>query len=244
MPGWVDRIARKLADLKAADPTFRAFGAYMHQYRLGPTLTDAALRKVERYYAIELPADYRSFLTTIGNGGAGPGYGLERLGIPAMLPKTRPRPILVSVQHSSQGPVYPVKQFARRFRSMYWNGVRRLAKDRKCLARPFPLRKMVNRSDLKVPRAEAEYETWERTVWRQFDDGLLELAGYGCGMIAKLVVTGQRRGTVWVADECDGEWVAEFRDRGNAVGRVAPEARPYSFARWYEFWLDTALAER
>jgi hypothetical protein len=243
MPPWVDRIRRKLADLKAADPEFRCFGAYMHQYRLGPTLSEDKLRNAEAYYGVKLPSDIRTFLAFIGNGGAGPGYGLERFGTPRMLPKSRPKPIEVSVKYSAAGVNYPVKTFVHRFATMYWAGIRRLAKDRGLLSRPCPLRKTVQRSEMEVPKDNQAYEQWEREVWNRFDDGMLDLANYGCGMAAKLVITGRRQGTVWVADQCDGEWIAEFRDCGSAVGPGSPQPRPYRFLHWYEHWLDHALAE-
>jgi hypothetical protein len=241
MPTWVDRIRRKLADLKAADPEFRSFGAYQHQYRLGPTLSEDRLQKIEAYYSIELPADYRTFLACIGNGGAGPGYGLERFGTPRMLPRSRPESIVVTVKYSAGKVNYPVKAFADRFATMYWGSVQHLAKDRGLLSRPCPLRKTVQRSEMEVPDDDEGYEQWEREVWNPLDDGMLNLANYGCGMTAKLVITGRKRGTVWVADECDGEWIAEFRDCGSAVGTGIPQPRSYRFVAWYEHWLDNAL---
>ena len=37
------------------------------------------LIEIENYYEIELPAEYRAFITIIGNGGSGPDYGLLSL---------------------------------------------------------------------------------------------------------------------------------------------------------------------
>jgi hypothetical protein len=51
-----------------------------HRYRLGAVLSEATLAAFESANGVGLPQDYRRFLSEIGNGGAGPYYGLEPLG--------------------------------------------------------------------------------------------------------------------------------------------------------------------
>ena len=46
---------------------------------LRPALAEAAAARFERKHTVVLPAGYRAFLTTLGDGGAGPYYGLEPL---------------------------------------------------------------------------------------------------------------------------------------------------------------------
>ena len=65
--------------LRAADPNFRVFGSKHHCYRLGPTLSDRELSEFESTNRVRLPEDYRRFLAVVGNGGAGPFYGMEPL---------------------------------------------------------------------------------------------------------------------------------------------------------------------
>lgn len=72
----LDSISRKLAQLKASDPSLRIFGARAHRYQLGPTLTEDRLSRLERDFGASLPEGYRAFLIALGNGGAGPFYGL------------------------------------------------------------------------------------------------------------------------------------------------------------------------
>jgi hypothetical protein len=72
----IERIADKLRRLREADTGFGVHGASRHQYRLEPVWTEAAVKAWEEEYGVELPADYRLFLQRVGDGPAGPGYGL------------------------------------------------------------------------------------------------------------------------------------------------------------------------
>lgn len=61
------------------DREFNAFGSIHHKYQLNKTITEVELVKFENIHRISLPKEYREFLKHIGNGGAGPYYGLEPL---------------------------------------------------------------------------------------------------------------------------------------------------------------------
>ena len=55
------------------------FGYSGHKLKLNKVTTEAYLVSLETRYRVELPIEYRDFLLTVGDGGAGPGYGLESL---------------------------------------------------------------------------------------------------------------------------------------------------------------------
>lgn len=74
-----DYVRCRLAALAAADPAFTRFGAHRHRYRLGPALSQEDVAAFERLQGVTLPESYRRFLTEVGDGGAGPFYGLFRL---------------------------------------------------------------------------------------------------------------------------------------------------------------------
>lgn len=71
---------RPLGDLVAllrdADPAFRVFGSCVHRYRVEDALSEDELADFERTHGIRLPEEYRAYLRDVGNGGAGPYYGL------------------------------------------------------------------------------------------------------------------------------------------------------------------------
>jgi hypothetical protein len=69
---------KRLARLIVMQPA--VFGADGHHFILNEPLDEMIVAEFEQRHGIRLPADYRSFITTIGNGGAGPGYGLFPFG--------------------------------------------------------------------------------------------------------------------------------------------------------------------
>jgi hypothetical protein len=56
------------------------YGVDQHGYQLRPAVGEATLARAERAIGGPLPAAYRHFVTVIGDGGAGPYYGVIPLG--------------------------------------------------------------------------------------------------------------------------------------------------------------------
>ena len=87
----VERIKVKLNLAKNTDSFLEVFGADTHKYRLDSPIDMAEVEAFEKKYNISLPDGYRVFVTQIGNGGnerksqvgnsgAGPSYGIYKLG--------------------------------------------------------------------------------------------------------------------------------------------------------------------
>lgn len=74
------RIKIKIDQARKVDSELQVFGASTHKYQLGTPVTLAELLAFEERYGVELPPPYREFLLQVGNGGAGPYYGLYPLG--------------------------------------------------------------------------------------------------------------------------------------------------------------------
>ncbi|MEH1906521.1 MAG: SMI1/KNR4 family protein [Nostoc sp.] len=73
------QLKKKLTQLAILDATFEVFGSESHEYQFKPCLSNKDIQVFESRYNITLPSEYRNFLLEIGNGGAGPGYGLSGL---------------------------------------------------------------------------------------------------------------------------------------------------------------------
>ena len=72
-------IKAKLNELKYLDKKFEVFGALSHRYEFNERLSIDELIQFEEKYEIHLPEGYKAFLSEIGNGGAGPYYGIHPL---------------------------------------------------------------------------------------------------------------------------------------------------------------------
>jgi hypothetical protein len=75
----LERLVQGLARLRVLDPDLQQLGALEHEYKLHPPLSEQALAAFEQEHRLTLPNEYRRFLAQVGNGGAGPYYGLVPL---------------------------------------------------------------------------------------------------------------------------------------------------------------------
>lgn len=62
-------------DFSSADNPHTYFSS-RYRYQLGPCLEESNIRSIEKQYRLTIPDDYRRFLIEVGNGGAGPAWGL------------------------------------------------------------------------------------------------------------------------------------------------------------------------
>ena len=91
--GGIEAIKSKLTAFRQHTADRRVFGVREHRFRFHPPLGGAALDAFEARHQLLLPVDYRAFLAEVGNGGAGPFYGVLPLDTPAQEEQlTRPFP--------------------------------------------------------------------------------------------------------------------------------------------------------
>jgi hypothetical protein len=75
-----EQIKIDLERLQSAAKPLNVFGAKSHGFKLHSPVTESTVSNFEKKYGIRLPVDYRQFLIEVGNGGAGPYYGVFKLG--------------------------------------------------------------------------------------------------------------------------------------------------------------------
>jgi hypothetical protein len=166
-------IADTLSRLRAARPA--VFGSSSHCFRLSPALPEADVVKFERIHGVVLPNAYRQFLTCIGNGGAGPFYGVFPLGRVDDNFDLRD-------WHEGDGLVgilsepFPLQES--------WNDLS---------AKP---------TDELASRDQSEYdkqiEAFEREYWRaSLVNGAIPICHEGCAIRIYLVLTGPQAGYLW-----------------------------------------------
>jgi hypothetical protein len=176
----LEHARRRIALLRDADrhdpPYARlVFGAQEHGYDLPGVATEQELEAFEREHGVELPVDYRAWLSRIANGGAGPHYGLRALRDAVEERELMPQHHVVA--RDAEG-----NELARAGTSP------RPVLDRPSqVGRPFPFEAPWSPLDdgFSLPEDTNPY------------DGTLVLADQGCGMLSLLVVSGPHRGEVW-----------------------------------------------
>lgn len=62
------------------EATVKDYLGWCHRYRLEEPASEQEVAAFENAHSIVLPGDYRQFLLGVGNGAAGPGYGIWPLG--------------------------------------------------------------------------------------------------------------------------------------------------------------------
>ncbi len=171
MEEQIGRIINKLQILKELDKTFQVFGADCHQYKFNPCKSEEELISFERENKITLPLGYRMFLKEIGNGGAGPYYGLE--------PLENGRE--VDLDHIDGKDLLDLSKPFRY--SDHWNidfdALGEITDD--------------NYEEIETFLIENYYDN-------KYVDGLLRICNFGCGVRINLVVNGSEKGKVWIDD--------------------------------------------
>ncbi|MCL1471808.1 SMI1/KNR4 family protein [Argonema antarcticum] len=201
-----EELKNKLTQLATTDKNFKNFGSETHKYQLNPCLTEAEIQAFEVKNKIALPDDYRNFLLEVGNGGAGPGYGLRKLEVK--------------------------KEMSRGENDNYFS-------------QPFLLKKAWNYPGLLNPGEEFVDIDEDKLT-----QGTISVANYGCGIYARLVITGDQRGTIWIDDRgndggiypCSLQIASFYHSEMIEDEDLEPALRepPLSFYDWYDNWLNSS----
>ncbi|MGE5194321.1 MAG: SMI1/KNR4 family protein [Deltaproteobacteria bacterium] len=208
-------ILDMLKRLRRRDRTRRLFGAAEHDYRLNPPVSVSVVEKFERTHGIVLPEDYRYFITEIGNGGAGPYYGLFPFELhdgSLSLPECDGGDLIGDVS----------KPFPH---AKGWN-----------LPRSFwdQEPEIPHGTLAEEDRMVAEWDQVEQEhYWNpSIMNGAIPICHLGCALRQWLVVSGDQRGFIW----------SDYRaDRRGIFPLQARSGRPMSFSDWYLSWLNESL---
>ena len=168
-----DRVRASLAQLRAADPRLRLFGASGHRYQLNPPIKERELIMWERDAEVTLPADYRTFLLELGNGGVGPYYGIFPLGRWDGAGDT-----LESFADATGDLRAPFPHAAA------WN---------------LPAERLTPPKDF---ASDVDEDAWNEACDAAYydpslTDGAFWISHQGCALRSMLVVTGPERGKIW-----------------------------------------------
>ena len=207
-----------LKALDRLDQERKIFGSQGHDYQLNPPVPEAVISALESKHRLRLPEDYRYFVTQIGNGGAGPFYGLFPFGMQDNGHGFGPWEggFLVgdlSAAFPHDGP---------------WN-----------LPEGFWEKRPRIPPDATPEEQDQIYEEWDRIEEEHYWNpklmcGAIPICHRGCALRQWLVVQGPLKGTIWDDDRVDRKGIRPLLDE---------PGRRVTFADWYLSWLEQATAE-
>lgn len=193
-------IRSRLDRLASHAPAGQVFGANGHGFRLFGVLGGDQLARFERERRFVVPPEYAIFLTEVGDGGAGPGYGLFPLGM----------------CDGVGGELQPwslelVGDLSRDFpHDTAWN---------------LPAAELQPELEVTDDQLEAWIRQHDRAYFApSLMDGAIPIAHMGCAIQLYLVVAGPLAGQVWTDDRasdggiypCEpvtfGEWYLQWLD--------------------------------
>lgn len=153
------------------------FGATAHNFECHPPLAEPVLAQFEAQHGIHLPPDYRLFLARVGNGGAGPAYGVFRLG-------EMDDGFGYMPWHESD---FMVGRLAKPFPyAQSWNDLTGMPPD----------------EGMDDEERDRQYDAFERVYFQPLD-GAFPICHRGCALRDWLVVSGPEAGNIWCDDRAD-----------------------------------------
>jgi hypothetical protein len=170
-------IAQALDRIRRWGGQLEVFGANVHHFECYPPLTEPDLKLFEAEHKIRLPAGYRTFLLQVGNGGAGPAYGVFRLGEMDdgfEYKKWHEQDFMVGTLAVPFPHVSP------------WNDLTGMPAD----------------EGLDEDERDRQLEAFDRVYFLPLD-GTLPVCHRGCALRVWLVVSGPEAGHIWFDDRAD-----------------------------------------
>ena len=173
-----EEILKILSQAQKIDKKFEMFGSSTHKYKLNLPIQASFVRSIEEKYGFTLPEDYFHFITEVGDGGAGPDYGIQSF-----------------TEFLSEGSSPGVEKFFEAYRYS-------LAKP--FVPRPMVSEEL---EEFSFARQAYEENPGHFFVYEKEDenelcdtDGYLTLGTHGCQWDFGLIITGDRRGQVFDYD--------------------------------------------
>jgi len=232
-----------LKEIKSLDKDFEIFGSSSHRYNFNPPLEEKRIREFEDYYEIELPKEYRAFIKKIGNGGAGPYYGISNL--------------KKSIAEYYQQDKNYLKDDFPHIEDWNWSNklfdiIHIFQRDEARELNDYYHKKYLMTSEWEVDKEEWEViklfsgkmdseigEFFDEAYWklyyaREVDQGSIDICEYGCNLRFKLIISGKERGRIWFDARVDQAGMYPVKNKLN---------HKIGFFEWYIKWLDESIEE-
>ena len=218
MTEQIERIKNKIDRLRDNDTELTVFGSATHKYLFNSVLTIEQIEQFQADNNVELPKGFVSFLTLIGNGGAGPFYGVHSL------EESR-----INFYDNSDKANHQYFDLSKAFpHTKGWNVEKELEE-------LYEKIEEANEAGDVELEEELFEQKWEMIGGKEHDFGRLNTTDYGCGIQISLIVNGQEKGNMWTDDRTNDAGLYPTTELGNKD--------KINFLDWYELWLDNSLTE-
>lgn len=217
-PAAADLLSR-LQTLKRLDLDASCFAARSHWYDLNPPAPEDEVAQLEARHGCRLPDEYRRFITEIGNGGAGPAYGVFPLGMQDQNHGISRWEDGYSLVGDLSKP-FPLHEA--------WN-----LPDDFWAQQPDPT------EATPIEEEDRMNEEWDKKLETHYyaahlTDGAIPICHEGCARRNWLVVTGPLAGTVWRDLRVDSAGIEPFlNEDGTRMG----------FNDWYLHWVEQNIRQ-
>ena len=153
------------------------------------------------------------FLTTIGNGGAGPFYGVNSL-----------EDSRINFFDDTEKADHTYFDLSKPFpHTVSWNIGKELYDE---------IEKANEAGDTELEEQLFD-KKWNLIGGAEHDFGRLNTTDYGCGIQISLIVNGREKGYMWTDDRTNDAGLYPSIELGNT--------EKITFLDWYELWLDSSL---
>ena len=199
----------------------RVFGANFHGFVLNDPIADWQLDAFERRHCVKLPEDYRWFISRVGNGGAGPFYGVFPLG------SMDDGHEIESWEQES----FMVGALSEPFpHTQEWNDLSGAPDD--------------SLIELDESAYESQLETFEERYFSPVN-GAIPICHMGCALRIWLVVTGPERGHLWLDKRAARAGLQPISERSASSGPAVDRAKEFSgfLPRWFAVFLPSKRRE-
>lgn len=217
MSEFVTKVKKGLSKLKEVDPNFEFDCSSYHLYELNPVVDEDDILDFEEENGCRLPEKYREFLTQLGNGGAGPSYGILPLGedYDGQWP-----------EYIKPGQPFPFTQ-AHNDTSILTNGKTEL--------------NTYTSAQNHQEASEQWLDEHREALFTSYCEahmlnGAIPIVDHGCALSCWLVVSeSPEYGHIWEDRVADEEGVYPYKGKNQTR---------YTFDQWYLEWIENALAGR
>lgn len=174
----ITEIKSKLQELRLLDKELEIFGASSHEYEFNQPIPLDELKRFEDKYEVDLPEDYKAFICEIGDGGAGPYYGIHPLqrDVGDFDPENRLELLKFDFPHKEG-----------------WNWTEKI---------------LSKFDDLRDDEYDEVAEFFDSIYWEEYfkdelTHGSFYITEYGCALRFLLVTTGEEKGKIWFDQRAD-----------------------------------------